>query len=118
MVYMPTLKKEGLLIKELIRRRIMKKTARLVSLCLVTALVFALLPALVQAEEQAIEKININQASVEELTQLRGIGPAYAERIIEYRESNGPFERPEGIMNVRGIGQKTWTANKDRITIK
>ena len=94
------------------------------ALCLVVALTFVLLPGLLQAEEQAvekeqvIEKVNINKATVEELTQLNGIGPAYAERIVEYREAHGPFERPEGIMNVKGIGQKMWETNKDLITIE
>ncbi len=96
----------------------MKKTARSVALCLVVALTFVLLPGLLQAEEQTIEKVNINKATVEELTQLQGIGPAYAERIVEYREAHGPFERPEGIMNVKGIGQKIWEANKDRIILE
>jgi competence protein ComEA len=96
----------------------MKKTKKLVCLCLVAAFTFALLPGLLQAEEHAIEKININKASAEELTQLHGIGHEYAERIVQYREAHGPFERPEGIMNVKGIGQKIWEANKDRITIE
>jgi competence ComEA-like helix-hairpin-helix protein len=96
----------------------MKKTKTLVCLCLLTAFTFALLPGLLQAEEHAIEKININKASVEELTQLHGIGQEYAERIIQYREAHGPFDRPEGIMNVQGIGQKIWEANKDRITVE
>lgn len=96
----------------------MKKTKKLVALCLVTALTFALLPGLLQAEEHAIQKININKASAEELTQLQGIGPEYAERIIQYREAHGPFDRPEGIMNVKGIGQTIWEANKDRIAVE
>lgn len=96
----------------------MRKSNRLVALCLVVALTFVLLPGLLQAEEQAIEKVNINKATVEDLTQLNGIGPAYAERIVEYREVHGPFERPEGIMNVKGIGQKIWETNKGRIIIE
>ncbi|MCK4486576.1 MAG: helix-hairpin-helix domain-containing protein, partial [Desulfobacterales bacterium] len=54
------------------------------------------------AEEVA--KVNINQASVEELAQLKGIGLKYAERIVEYREKHGAFEKAEDIMNVSGIG--------------
>ena len=96
----------------------MKKTKKLIYLCLVAAFTFALLPGLLQAEEHAPAKININKASVEELTQLDGIGPEYAERIIQYREAHGPFERPEGIMNVKGIGQKIWEANKDHIAVE
>ncbi|HDL08081.1 MAG TPA: helix-hairpin-helix domain-containing protein, partial [Desulfobacteraceae bacterium] len=58
-------------------------------------------------------KININSASVEELVQLKRIGPKYAERIIDYRKQHGPFEKPEDIMKVKGIGQKTWTINQN-----
>lgn len=65
----------------------------------------------------AMEKVNINTASVEQLMQLDRVGAQYAERIVEYREKNGPFATPEDIMNVKGIGKKTWEANKDRIVV-
>ena len=68
----------------------------------------------VLAQEQA--KININKATVDELSVLKRVGPSYAQRIVDYREQNGPFEKPEDIMNVRGIGPKTYEANKDIIT--
>ena len=61
-------------------------------------------------------KININKASVDELSTLKRIGPSYAQRIVDYRKQNGPFEKPEDIMKVRGIGIKTFEANKDFIT--
>jgi competence protein ComEA len=64
------------------------------------------------------EKININTATVDQLIQLKGVGTKYAARIIEYREKNGPFEKPEDIMKVKGIGQKTFETNKDLITIE
>ena len=63
-------------------------------------------------------KININTAGVEELVKLERIGEKYAQRIIEYREKNGPFEKPEDIMKVKGIGSKIWELNKDRIVVK
>ncbi|WP_319409933.1 helix-hairpin-helix domain-containing protein [uncultured Desulfosarcina sp.] len=65
----------------------------------------------------AMDKVNINTASVEQLMQLDRVGANYAQRIVEYRENNGPFKAPEEIMNVKGIGKKTWEANKDRIVI-
>jgi competence protein ComEA len=60
-------------------------------------------------------KVNINKASVDELSTLKRIGPSYAQRIVDYRKQNGPFEKPEDIMKVRGIGIKTFEANKDFI---
>jgi competence protein ComEA len=65
----------------------------------------------------AMEKININTAPVEQLMQLDRVGAKYAERIVEYRETVGPFQAPEDIMKVKGIGKKTWEANKDRIVV-
>lgn len=63
------------------------------------------------------EKVNINSAGQEELMQLEKIGPSYADRIIEYREKNGKFEKPEDILKVKGIGPKTYELNKDRIAV-
>jgi competence protein ComEA len=77
---------------------------------------FALMMALVSVSwAQEAEKININKASAVALTQLKRIGPKLSERIVEYREKHGPFERPEDIVQVRGIGSKTFELNKDRI---
>ena len=67
------------------------------------------------AEEPS--SVNINTASADELVKLEKIGPQYAARIVEYREKNGPFKAPEDIMNVSGIGPKTYEMNKDRIVI-
>ena len=67
---------------------------------------------------EEVKMININTASAKELEQLYRVGPAYAVRIIEYREKNGPFEKPEDIMKVPGIGSKTFERNKERITVK
>jgi len=68
------------------------------------------------AQEQG--KININTATVEELVQLERVGPRYAEKIVAFRQENGPFKAPEEIMLVAGIGEKTFEINKDRIVIK
>jgi len=64
------------------------------------------------------EKININTASVVELVQLQNVGPSYAQKIVAFRQQNGPFKTPEDIMLVAGIGQKTFEVNKDRIIVK
>jgi competence protein ComEA len=51
-------------------------------------------------------KIDINTATLIELTDLPGIGPALSERIIAYREEHGPFAAVDGLLHVRGIGEK------------
>ena len=61
-------------------------------------------------------KIDINTAGKEELTQLHRIGPKTADAIIEYRQKT-PFKSIEEIMEVKGIGQKTFDDIKDRITV-
>lgn len=63
------------------------------------------------------EKVNINTAGVDELVTLPGIGKAYAERIVEYRQKNGPFKKVEDVLNVRGIGEKTFERIRERLTI-
>jgi competence protein ComEA len=63
-------------------------------------------------------KININTASVIELVELQNVGPSYAQKIVAYRQQNGPFNTPEDIMLVAGIGQRTFEVKKDRIVVK
>ncbi len=75
-------------------------------------------PAQPAQEELVAEKVNINTATVEELAQLKNVGSEYAARIVEYRQEHGLFEKPEDIMNVKGIGEKTFELNKDRITVE
>lgn len=65
----------------------------------------------------AVPKVDLNTASAEELAQLPGIGPKMAKRIIEYREAVRPFEKPEEIMAVSGIGRQTYDRLADRLTV-
>lgn len=62
-------------------------------------------------------RININTASLSELDSLPGIGPTYAQRIIDYRNANGGFKSTEELKNVKGIGDKTFDKFKDSVTI-
>ncbi|MGQ9678714.1 MAG: ComEA family DNA-binding protein, partial [bacterium] len=66
----------------------------------------------------AVGLININSAPEEVLCELPGIGPKTAQRIIEYRERVGKFKSVEELMNVRGIGPKKFEKIKDLITVR
>lgn len=75
-----------------------------------TIFAFALLAVAATALPAAAAEgqVNLNQASVEQLAMLPRVGPAIAQRIVEHREENGPFEKLEDLMLVRGIGEKTF----------
>lgn len=62
-------------------------------------------------------KININEADLEELKCLEGIGDTKGQAIIDYREKHGGFNRIEDILAVDGIGEKTYEKFKDQITV-
>lgn len=62
-------------------------------------------------------KININTADVSQLQTLPGVGESRALQIIAYREENGPFGKPEDIMNVSGIKEGLYAKLKDHIKV-
>ena len=62
-------------------------------------------------------KININTAGAVELDKLPGVGPALAERILQYRSEHGPFSRAEDLENVSGIGPKTYEKMASQVTV-
>ncbi|SMB90810.1 competence protein ComEA [Desulfonispora thiosulfatigenes DSM 11270] len=64
------------------------------------------------------DQININKASASELQSLPGIGQVKADAIIEYRNSNGNFKSIEEITNVKGIGAATLEKLKDKISVR
>ena len=69
------------------------------------------------ATASASAPINLNTATVAQLETLPGIGKSTAERILEYRQKNGSFKKVEDLMNVRGIGEKSFLKMKALITV-
>jgi competence protein ComEA len=69
------------------------------------------------ASASASAPINLNTASVAQLETLPGIGRSTAERILEYRQKNGSFKKIEDLMNVRGVGEKSFLKLKPLITV-
>jgi competence protein ComEA len=61
--------------------------------------------------------INLNTATAIQIATLPGIGPKTADLIVQYRQKNGNFKKVEEIMNVRGIGEKSFLKLKSRITV-
>ena len=62
-------------------------------------------------------KININTASAAELDELPGVGPAYAQRIVAYREEKGQFKKVEDLLEITGIGQSILEKIKDLVEV-
>ena len=75
----------------------------------------ASLPALA-ADAPQITPINVNQASVELLTELPGIGPGKAQAIVDDRTANGPFSGGDDLTRVKGIGDSTVANLRDEIS--
>jgi len=72
--------------------------------------------AVVDGVAVAADKVDLNTADIETLQTLSGIGPARAEAIIEYRETNSGFMSVDELVNVSGIGIKTVESLRERIT--
>lgn len=100
---------------------------RLGVLALVAALVASTMASASAAQSQSEKPapaaskpatvVNVNTATVAELESLPGIGPRTAERILEYRQKHGSFKKIEELMNVRGIGEKSFLKLKPLITV-
>jgi len=69
------------------------------------------------AKASASAPVNLNTATAAQLESLPGIGKSTAERILEYREKNGGFKKVEDLMNVRGIGEKSFLKLKPLVTV-
>ncbi|NBJ68584.1 helix-hairpin-helix domain-containing protein [Clostridium sp. 1xD42-85] len=73
--------------------------------------------SVVNEQSNGTVKVKINQATAEEIEALNGIGPAKAAAIVQYREEHGLFQKPEDLLNVSGIGEKTLEALEDEIQV-
>jgi len=65
----------------------------------------------------AAAPVNLNTATAEQLATIPGVGPKMAERIIDYRQKNGGFKKIEDLMNVSGVGEKSFLKMKPLITV-
>ena len=74
-------------------------------------------PTAASGTTQQTDKININTADVETLQKLPGIGPALAQRIVDFRETNGPFQTVTQLTSVSGIGVEKLNQILDYITV-
>jgi competence protein ComEA len=61
--------------------------------------------------------VNLNTATVAELEALPGIGAKVAARIVEYRTNKGPFRKIEDLMNVQGVGEKSFLKLRPQLTV-
>ena len=61
--------------------------------------------------------LNLNTATKAQLEKLPGIGASVAQRIIDHREKNGAFKKVEELMNIRGIGEKSFLKLKPLVTV-
>jgi len=90
-----------------------KIRALFVAACLLAPLSFSFASGVQEADL----KIDLNRAGVEELVKLPGVGEKVAARIVDYRRTNGPFEDKPELMNVRGIGEKTFLKLEPFLTV-
>ena len=92
------------------------------ALAIVCLWMLAPLPAQEKAQDRkaaaaAATPVNLNTATAAQIAGLPGVGPKAAQRIVEYRQKNGGFKKIEELMNVKGIGEKSFLKLKPLITV-
>ena len=92
---------------------------RFVAAVLATALAVLVAPGLASAESKPAPtaRVNVNTASVDQLTALPGVGPKLAARIVEHRQKSGAFSSTQELMNVKGIGEKNFAKLEAWLTV-
>jgi comEA protein len=99
----------------------MTKTKKLFTLLVIVAMAAVSTISLGAAEKQATaandKLVNINTADAGQLIALPQIGPKMAQRILDFRKSNGNFKRAQDLMKVKGIGEKIFAKLQPLITI-
>lgn len=92
------------------------KVNRFVAAALLAALVLTTGPAFAAASAPA-GKVNLNTATLSQLEDLPGIGPALAARIVDHRQKNGAFKSVEEVMAVKGIGEKNFAKIQSYLSV-
>ncbi len=77
----------------------------------------ALASSVLAAQPSANPQVNINTATVQELQLLPRVGPALAQRIVDFRAANGPFKAPEELVRVKGVGEKSFARLQTYVTV-
>ena len=85
--------------------------------CLFTLALLTLAAGQPVAAADDPSRVDINRASVEQLTALPGIGESIATRIVEFRKEHGPFRRVEDLMRVKGIGEKSLEKIRPHVSV-
>lgn len=89
----------------------------LLAAALLTTGVGAQEPSRRLSQASAVAPVDLNTASAMQLEALPGIGSKTAQRIVEYRNKNGEFKKVEHLMNVRGVGEKSFLKLKSMVTV-
>lgn len=96
----------------------MTQTKKLLTLMVILAMAAVSTVSLSAADKPAAgDKVNINTADAGQLVSLPQVGPKMAQRILDFRKSNGNFKRVQDLMKVKGIGEKIFAKLQPLITI-